>query len=315
MKIAIYAFDGVTLFHLSVPQMVFDEVARQNLGDWKAVLFSDRAGAVQTAEGYEIGGVSGLSASADADLIVLPSWTEGGRELGPGLRQALGRAHARGAVIAGLCLGAIAVADLGLLRGRSAATHWNAVEALERRHPDVVVDSTVLYIDHGDVLTSAGTASGLDACLHVVRSRLGAEAANQVARSLVVAPHREGGQAQYIQRPVPRQAAHDGVGAAADWALQNLGEDLGVDRLARAAHMSRRSFVRSFRDSMGSTPAAWVRSRRLDEARRLLETTSLSVDQVAAACGFGTPVTLRQNFRAAFGSTPSSYRRRFDARP
>jgi transcriptional regulator GlxA family with amidase domain len=314
MRIAVYAFDGVTMFHLAVPQMVFDEVARQGLGDWETVLFSDRAGSIVTAEGHRLGGVRGLAAAVGADIVVIPSWIDDGRDPRPAFRRAVVAAHARGAAVAGLCLGAIAVADLGLLDGRDAATHWNAVEGLAARHPGIRVDGSALYLDHGDVLTSAGTASGLDACLHMVRTRLGAAAANRVARSLVVAPHREGGQAQYIERPVPEEAAGDPVAAATSWALAHLDEDLAVDRLAGVAHMSRRSFVRAFRRSTGSTPAAWVRSRRLDEARRLLETTDLPVERISAACGFGTPVTLRQAFAAAFGSTPSSYRRRFDAR-
>ncbi|WP_197982423.1 GlxA family transcriptional regulator [Frigoribacterium sp. CFBP 13707] len=314
IKIAVHAVDGVTMFHLSVPQMVFDEVARLGLGDWTTVLFSDRPGSIVTAEGYTVGRVAGLAAIDDADLVVVPSWTDDGRELGPELRRALLAAHARGAALAGLCLGAIAVADLGLLDGRSAVTHWRAADGLAARHPGVTVDPTVLYLDHGDVLTSAGTASGIDACLHVVRTRLGAEAANRVARSLVVAPHREGGQAQYIERPVAPRAAADPIAVATAWALADLTADLGVDRLAAAAHLSRRTFVRAFRASTGTTPAAWVRSRRLDEARRLLETSDLTVYQVSAACGFGDPVTLRQAFVKAFGSTPTSYRRRFDAR-
>ncbi|WP_166789239.1 MULTISPECIES: GlxA family transcriptional regulator [unclassified Cryobacterium] len=314
MKIAIYAFDGVPMFHLSVPQMVFDEVSRQGLAQWETVLFSDRAGSIRTAEGYTLGRVMGLDAVLDADLVVVPSWIDDGRKIRPAFRATLLSAHGRGSTIVGLCLGAITVADLGLLEGRSAVTHWHAAGDLARRHPGVTVDADVLYLDHGDVMTSAGTASGIDACLHVVRTRLGAEAANRVARSLVVAPHREGGQAQYIERPLAHQAAADPIAVASTWALENLGEDLGVDRLAAAAHMSRRTFVRTFRNATGATPAAWVRSRRLDEARRLLETSDLSVDQIAASCGFGNPVTLRQNFAAAFGSTPSSYRRRFDAR-
>jgi len=315
MKIAIYAFHGVTMFHLSVPQMVFDEVSRLGLGEWQTVLFSDRAGPVRTAEGYTVGGARGLAAAHDADLVVIPSWVDDGRALRPALRRTILAAHERGATIAGLCLGAIAVADAGLLDGRSAVTHWASADGLAARHPRVDVDPSALYLDHGDVLTSAGTASGLDACLHVVRTRLGAEAANRVARSLVVAPHREGGQAQYIERPVAANSADDPIAAASAWALGHLDEDLSVERLATAAHMSRRSFVRAFRSSTGATPAAWVRSRRLDEARRLLETTDLSIDQISAVCGFGNPVTLRQNFVSAFGSTPSSYRSRFDARP
>jgi transcriptional regulator GlxA family with amidase domain len=311
VKIAIHAFDGVTMFHLAVPQMVFDEVTRQGLADWQTVLFADRAGSVRTVEGYVIGGAQGLEAVQDADLIVLPSWIPDGREPGPALRKALLAAHGGGATIAGLCLGAIAVADLGLLDRRSAITHWHAVDDLARKHPSVNVQADVLYLDHGDVITSAGTASGIDACLHVVRTRLGAEAANKVGRSLVVAPHREGGQAQFIERPVPQHEGDDPVGVATAWALEHLGEDLSVDRLAAAAHLSRRTFVRAFRTATGSTPAAWVRSRRLDEARLLLESTELPVEQVAAHCGFGNAVTLRQNFAEAFGSTPSSYRKRF----
>jgi len=315
VKIAVYAFDGATMFHLSTPQLVFDEVTRRGLAEWTTVLFSDRAGTIRTAEGYHLSGIGGAATAADADVVVVPSWSEDGRALGPVLRNTLHAAHDRGAVVVGLCLGAIAVADAGLLTGRSAVTHWRAVDALAARHPDVTVDASALYVDLGDVLTSAGTASGLDACLHLVRSRLGADAANRVARSLVVAPHREGGQAQYIERPVAQRVTDDPIAQSVEWALAHLNGDLGVDQLAAAAHMSRRSFVRAFRATTGATPAAWVRSRRLDEARRLLETTGLSVDQVSESCGFGNTVTLRQNFLAAFGCTPSNYRRRFDARP
>lgn len=314
MKIAIHAFTGVTMFHLSVPQMVFDEVARLGLAEWSCVLFSEEGDAIRTSEGYTITGIHPLSATVDADLLVIPSWVDSGREPSDSVRSTILEAHERGATIAGLCLGAIAVADLDLLRGRSAVTHWRSLDALAARHPEVSIDADVLYIDHGDVLTSAGTASGIDACLHVVRTRLGAEAANRVARSLVVAPHREGGQAQYIERPVAVRSTDDPIATASAWALAHLDGSLTIETLAGAAHMSRRSFVRAFRATMGVTPAAWVRSRRLDEARRLLEVTDLSIDQIAAACGFGSPITLRQNFMDAFGSTPSTYRRRFDAR-
>lgn len=314
MRIAVYAFDGATMFHLSTPQLVFDEVRRHGLGEWESTLFSDRAGSIRTAEGYTIAGVEGLSALADAEMVIIPAWERRGREIGSDLGEALRDAHGRGAFVAGLCLGAILVADAGLLAGRAAVTHWQAVDELASRHPDIAVDASALYLDLGDVLTSAGTASGLDACLHIVRSRLGADAANRVARSLVIAPHREGGQAQYIERPVPANISGDPVANSLEWALAHLATEIDVETLASHAHMSRRSYVRAFRAATGTTPAAWVRSRRLDETRRLLETTDLSVDRIADACGFGSPITLRQNFLAAFGCTPSSYRRRFDAR-
>ncbi|WP_250009766.1 GlxA family transcriptional regulator [Actinoplanes sp. M2I2] len=314
LRIAVYAFDGVTMFHLSVPQLVFEEVARQGLGDWHTVLFSDRAGAVRTAEGYTVGGVQGPAAAGKADVVVVPSWHEDGREPDPVLLRTLSRAHARGATIAGLCLGAIAVADAGLLAGRAAVTHWQAVDLLAARHPDIEVDPAVLYIDHGDVLTSAGTASAIDACLHLVRARLGAAAANRVARNLVVAPHRDGGQAQFIERPLPAHTSDESIGATLQWALRHLAEPLTVERLAAVAHMSRRTFIRAFQTSTGISPALWVKRHRLDESRRLLESTDLPIDRVAALCGFGSGVTLRQSFAAAFGTSPSDYRRRFDAR-
>lgn len=313
MRVAIHAFDGVTMFHLAVPQMVFDEVARQGIADWQPTVFGERAGRLRTAEGLAISGVRGLAAMDDADVVVLPSWHGDGRAPSPLLQRALVRAHARGALVVGLCLGAIPVAGAGLLSGRRAVTHWQAFELLGSRHADVELDPTVLYIDHGDVLTSAGTASGLDACLHVVRSRLGADAANRVARSLVIAPHREGGQAQYIDRPLPPHSDQP-IASVLQWALQHLDEPLPIDRLARHARQSRRTFLREFRSSTGTTPAAWIRAQRLDAARRMLETTATPIDEVAAACGFGSAVTMRQSFAAAYGTTPSSYRRRFDAR-
>lgn len=313
MRIAIYAFDGITMFHLAVPQMVFDEVTRLGLAEWETVVFFDRPGSVRTAEGLTLGPVQGLDAAADADLVVVPSWTDDGTRLPRPTERAVVDAHARGSVVVGLCLGSIAVAGAGLLAGRSAVTHWREVDRLAAAHPDVTVDADVLYVDHGDVLTSAGTASGLDACLHVVRTRLGAEAANRVARSLVVAPHREGGQAQYIEHPLPPRAEGDPMARLLEWAMGRLAEPLSIDRLAAQAHMSRRTFVRAFRASTGTTPSAWIRSRRLDAARRLLETTNLSIDQVAADCGFGSAVTLRQNFAGTFSTSPTDYRRRFTA--
>lgn len=311
MRVGIYAFDDVTMFHLAVPQMVFDEVARQGLGDWETFLFSDRPGTVRTAEGYRIGGVSGLAPAREADVLVMPSWFFDGRPAGAAVRKTLTTAHGSGATVVGLCLGAIPVVDAGLLAGRPAVTHWQAFELLAQRHPELALDESVLYIDHGDVLTSAGTASGLDACLHLVRSRIGATAANKVARSLVIAPHREGGQAQYIERPLPARSEDDAISRVMDWATHHLAESLPIERLAATARMSTRTFVRAFRAATGTTPATWIRARRLDEARRLLETADRSVDGIAVDCGFGSAVTLRQNFSATFKTSPSQYRRRF----
>ncbi|UMG92373.1 helix-turn-helix domain-containing protein [Nocardioides sp. TF02-7] len=227
------------------------------------------------------------------------------------LARRLRATRARGGQVAGLCLGAFPVVDSGVLEGREVVTHWAAVDELHRRHPGTRVDAAALYVDHGDVLTSAGTASAIDACLHIVRSHLGSSAAATVARHLVVAPHREGDQAQYVDRPVgdPGGAGH--LGPTIDWALHNLGGPLAVDALAAHARMSRRHFIRRFAEVTGTSPARWVLARRLDEARRLLESTTWPVARIAEACGFSSAVTFRQNFVSAYATTPTSYRQRF----
>lgn len=316
MRIAVYAFDGITMFHLAAPLLVFAEVRRLGPApDWQTRLWSDRAGSVCTAEGYPIGEVTGPETVDWADIVIVPSWPMPPRPIGAELKRQLRQAHARGAVIAGLCLGAFAVADAGLLDGRAAVTHWEAMPLLAERCPGTEVDSSVLYIDHDDVLTSAGTASAIDACLHLVRKHLGSAIATRVARYLVVAPHREGGQAQYIERPLARPATDNAIAEVLEWALTRLDEPLTVDRLADRARMSRRSFVRHFRQATGTTPARWILTRRLQEARALLETTDWSIDAVASACGFGSSATFRQNFTSAFATSPTAYRRQFASRP
>lgn len=312
MRIAVYAFDGITMFHLAVPQLVFGEVGRLGLATgWTTVLWSTTGGEITTAEGYRIGGLHGPDVTSDADLVIVPSWPETAPALDEDLRSILVGTHNRGAAVAGLCLGAIPLADSGLIAGRSAVTHWAAMDLLRQRHADIELESSVLYVDHGDVLTSAGTASAIDACLHLVRRYLGAEKANSVARQLVVAPHRDGGQAQYIERPVAPQPADDPIGQIQQWALAHLDEPLTVESLAAQARMSRRSFVRHFTETTGTSPARWVTQQRLDHSRTLLETTDHSIDRVAQECGFGSAVTFRQNFAASFAITPSIYRRQF----
>ncbi|MFF0818161.1 GlxA family transcriptional regulator [Rhodococcus sp. NPDC003318] len=312
MRIAVYAFDDITMFHLAAPLMVFGEVGRLGLAnDWETRLWSGRAGSIRTAEGYPIGDVGGPDTVDDADIVVIPSWPVTLDPTGEALRACLSRAHDRGATIAGLCLGAFAVADAGLLAGRAAVTHWSAMEQLAERQPESTVDTSVLYIDHGDILTSAGTASSMDACLHLVRKYLGSGVATRIARTLVVAPHREGGQAQYVERPLARPTAGSPIAEVLDWALARLDEPLPVARLADRARMSRRGFIRHFHQATGTTPARWVLERRLDAARVLLETTDRSIEDVAAACGFGSGVTLRQNFVAMYATSPSAYRRQF----
>lgn len=311
MRIAIYAFDGVTMFHLAAPQIVFETVARLGLADWTSTVISESP-RVRTAEGWSLGDLEALEAAQEADVVVMPSWHSDPREV-PAVTDMLRASHERGATILGLCLGAVPVAAAGLLDGRRAVTHWRAYPALGRIRPGVELDETALYVDHGDVLTSAGTAASLDACLHLVRRLLGTGPANAVARQLVMAPHRSGGQAQFIERPLP-DADHDALGQALAWALAHLDEPLGVQDLARLAAMSPRTLVRAFRRRTGTTPAAWLREQRLRQAQRLLESTDMAIEQVAYASGLGSPVTMRQVFARSMGVTPSEYRRQFRGR-
>ncbi|WP_415676813.1 GlxA family transcriptional regulator [Tsukamurella hominis] len=310
LQIAVHAFDGISMFHLSTPLIAFGEVGRLGLAsDWDTDIWSTGGGPVHGLDGVTIATADRAAARA-ADLLVFPSWPTDLPEPSADLLDEIRIAHARGAMIAGLCLGAFPVVASGVLDGRTATTHWASETALAQRYPAVTVRAEGLYVDHGDVLTSAGTASALDACLHVVRTRLGSTAATALARYLVIAPHRDGDQAQYIERPVP--AAGEGpIGIATSWALANLDAPLTVDDLAARVNMSPRNFARRFQESVGVSPAKWVLSRRLDESRRLLENTAWSIDRIARASGFASTVTFRQNFVRRYSTTPTSYRHRF----
>jgi len=312
MRIAVHAFDGITMFHLSAPLLVFGELGRLGLAaDWQTTVWTRDAQAVRTVEGVTIGDVSGPEAMDEADLLVFPSWPTGLPVADEELAARIRHAHERGAQVAGLCLGAFPVVDSGLLDDRVAVTHWAAAPQLAGRRPGVTVDPAALYVDHGDVLTSAGTASAIDACLNVVRSHLGSAVATTVSRHLVVAPHRDGDQAQYVERPLAEPGGVGHLAPTLEWASSHLEERLTVDDLARQARMSRRNFTRRFEEVTGTSPARWILARRLDESRRLLETTDWSIARISQACGFNSPVTFRQNFSAAYATTPTSYRSRF----
>jgi transcriptional regulator GlxA family with amidase domain len=243
--------------------------------------------------------------------VVVPSWRDPHEPAPEALRQALRRAHANGARLVGLCLGTFVLADAGLLDGRPATTHWAALDAFARCHPRVRLEPDVLYVDDGELLTSAGTAAGIDCCLHLIRREHGAEVANRIARRLVVAPHRQGGQTQYIEQPLPADPGDDRLRAVLAWALEHLDQRLGVDELASRALMSRRTFTRRFRRATGASVGDWLAHQRLARAQRLLETTDRPLDHIAAEAGFGSAVSLRQRFGAALGTSPSAYRRSF----
>lgn len=220
------------------------------------------------------------------------------------------RAVARGAWVLSICSGSFALADAGVLDGRRATTHWMYADTMAARYPKIDVDPGVLFVQDGRIITSAGTAAGLDACLHLLRQELGAEATNRIARRMVVAPQRDGGQAQFIDKPLP-VAASQSLAPVTDWMLENLRADLSVEQLAARAHMSPRTFARRFKADLGATPAAWLARQRIIHAQRLLERTDLGLDRIAWESGFGSAAVLRQNFVRVLGITPTAYRARF----
>lgn len=310
-RVAVVAFDGIRPFHLAVPCAVFGETADAEAPPFDLRVCAAEPGELRTQAGFGIAARHGLRTLAWADIVVVPSWRDP-RETPPGaLLAALRRAHARGALVVGLCVGAYALAEAGLLDGRRATTHWRWAAHFAERYPQVRVDPNVLYVDEGDVVTSAGTAAGIDCCLHVVRNYLGAEVASRVARSLVVPPHRQGSQAQYIEQPVLATARDTPLTKTLDWAARHLDASHDLDSLAARAAMSRRSFTRHFRQHTGTTVGQWLLAQRLALAQRLLETTAQPVERIAERAGFGSALSLRQHFAAALHTTPSLYRREF----
>jgi transcriptional regulator GlxA family with amidase domain len=314
--IAIVAFEGISPFHLSVPCIVFgDDLLKLGAPRYRLLICGEQIGPVATMSGFRIDVEHNLTRLGEADTVIVPAWCDPDERPSQALLQALRTAHARGARMVGLCLGTFVLAEAGLLDGRTVSTHWAWAVEFERNHPHVALDQNALYIDDGDVLTSAGTAAALDCCLHIVRRDHGAEIANRVARRLVVAPHRHGGQAQYIEKPLPTGGDQDRIGAAIGWAIEHLGEPLSLDRLASRAGMSLRSFTRHFRNKTGTTFTQWLLNHRLASAQRLLETGSCSIDHIAVMAGFGSTVSLRQHFTRAFSISPASYRRQFQKKP
>lgn len=313
-RVAVVAFDGIRPFHLSVPCAVFGEASDAGPSPFELRVCAAEPGELRSQAGFGIVARHGLRALAWADIVVVPSWRDP-RETPPApLLTALRRAHARGALVVGLCVGAYVLAEAGLLDGRRATTHWRWAAHFSARYPKVQVDPDVLYMDEGNVLTSAGTAAGIDCCLHVLRRRLGAEAASRVARFLVMPPHRQGSQAQYIEQPVLATTRDTPLTKTLDWAMRHLDAAHSLDSLAARAAMSRRSFTRHFRQHTGTTVGQWLLAQRLALAQRLLETTAQPVERIAEKAGFGTPLSLRQHFATAFHTTPSTYRREFRGR-
>ncbi|MFD9881723.1 GlxA family transcriptional regulator [Streptomyces alboflavus] len=322
-RVVVLALDGVIPFELGIPQRIFGR-ARNAAGErlYDVVTCSVRPpGPVRTDADYAILVEHGPEALAEADTLVVSA----SYELGPvyehgRLTDELAAALARlrpGARLVSICTGGYVLAAAGWLDGRPATTHWSSADHFQRLFPRIKVDADVLFIDDGDVLTSAGVAAGIDLCLHLVRRDHGTAVANEVARRTVVPPHRDGGQAQYIQRPIPEPQLATTTRARA-WALGRLDEPIQLRDMAEQEAMSVRTFTRRFREEVGVSPGQWLTRQRVERARHLLEDSDLSVDQVARDAGFGTAQSMRQHLQAALGVTPTAYRRTFraeDARP
>jgi transcriptional regulator GlxA family with amidase domain len=269
-------------------------------------------GPVRTSLGYDMMITDGLEPALTADLLVVPAH-DIDDDVHPEVVRVLKEAAARGAWILSICSGAFTLAKAGLLSGRSATTHWMHADRLARDFPDIAVDPDVLFVEDGNIITGAGTASGIDACLHLIRKELGASAANVVARRMVVPPQRSGGQSQYIATPIPECHSDSFAGVTA-WMLENLDQELTVDELAKRALMSPRTFARRFKADTGTTPGAWLNRQRLLRAQQLLEESSLQLDTVAAESGFGTAAVMRHHFSKTLNTTPAAYRRAFTVR-
>ncbi len=314
--IAVLAFNDISPFHLSVPCLIFEDHLWTRPYPYSLRICAGepaRKGGLRTTAGFAVQTSLTLRDAASADVLIVPSWRDA-QERPPGpMVDAVRAAHQRGATVVGLCLGAFVLAEAGVLDGHQATTHWSAIGAFSQRYPRVRLTPNVLYVDAdaGRLVTSAGTAAGLDCCLHLLRRWHGAEVANRIARRLVVAPHRQGGQAQYIEQPLHCAPGGDRLSDLLNWAVAHLAEPHTLDSLAARAAMSRRNFTRRFRALTGATVGQWLLGQRLAHAQRMLETTRQPVEAVAQLAGFGSAVSLRQHFSRAYHTSPSAYRALF----
>jgi transcriptional regulator GlxA family with amidase domain len=313
-EVAVLALPGTIAFELGLPhRLLGGAVDADERPLYRVRVATLDGGPVRTSAGYSITPEHDATLLETAATVVVPG-VQGGPAMADGrvpqeLRTALRGAAAHARVLS-ICTGAFVLAAAGLLDGRPATTHWMHAAAFARLFPSVRLDPDVLFVDDGDVLTSAGNAAGIDLLLHLVRRDHGSEVANRVARRNVVAPWREGGQSQFVERPLP-DAGDAGTAATRAWALEHLAEPLTLAGLAAHARMSVRTFTRRFREETGLSPLRWLAQQRIALARRLLESTDASIDRVAADAGFGTPASLRQHLRASIGVAPGAYRRTY----
>jgi AraC family transcriptional regulator, transcriptional activator FtrA len=309
--VAAVVYDGLCNFEFSCAAETFG-LDRPELGaDWyRFETVAGEPGPLRGNFGFSIEPDAGLSRLLEAGTIVVPGWKSVDAPVPPPLVGALRESYARGARLLSVCSGSTVLAATGLLDGKRATTHWMYIEQMRRMYPRVEFDPDVLYIDEGQIITSAGSAAGLDACLHLVRRDYGAAVANHVARRMVIPPHRDGGQAQYIERPVPGPRT-DHLSVLLASMHRNLGREQSIPDLARQCAMSERTFMRRFKQRTGMAPAEWMSVARVDRARELLENTRLPIEVIAAECGLGSAANLRHHFRRRLKVSPRDYRNCF----
>ncbi|WP_433343990.1 helix-turn-helix domain-containing protein [Micromonospora sp. CA-111912] len=315
--VSVLAYPGMSVFETGIVTEVFGLPRPELDRPWyDLTVCAEQPGPVPLLGGASLETPFGLDTFAAADTVIVPGVPDVTVDPSPDLVAALRLAHRRGARLMSICSGAFALAGAGLLDGRRATTHWRYADELRRRHPAVRVDADVLYVDLGDVLTSAGSAAGLDLCVHVVRQDHGSTVANAVARRLVTAPHRDGGQAQFIEAPVsPVAHDDDGVARSMDWALGHLAQPITVETLAARARMSSRSYLRHFARATGSSPIRWLIVQRVRASLAPLETSDWPVERIASLVGFDSPVTFRYHFGRIMRTSPAAYRRTFRTTP
>ena len=308
-RMAVLVLPGVIPLELGIATEVFGRDPHYDL----MVCTEDR-NVPASRSAFSVSTSAGLEALRRADTVIVPGYDDIDATLSPAVLKALSRAHARGARVVSICTGAFALAAAGLLDGRPATTHWRWTDELQRRHPLIEVLPNRLFVDDGDILTSAGMTTGIDLCLHLIRRDLGAAAANTGARVLVAPPQRQGGQAQFVEQLRP-QATGEHLGPLRDWMVEHLARPLDLDMLAAQANMSRRTLTRRFREETGVTPIGWLTDARIERARVLLETTTEPVEQIGRLTGLGAPASFRAAFHRRLGTSPQEYRSQFRHRP
>ncbi|MEM6161274.1 helix-turn-helix domain-containing protein [Erwinia sp. P6884] len=309
-SVAIVATEGFSTFHFSIPLILFgDTVTDKPL--FTRLICAEKPGLVWSKEGTAVRADYGFEALATADIVIVPFWDKIHEKPASSLLNALVTARENGASLVGLCLGTFVLAYAGLLDGHRAATHWEFEKDFQQRFPEVQLDVNVLYVEDNGIITSAGTAAALDCCLYVIRQRFGGRVANQVARRMVTPPHREGGQAQYIEHPVPHSTTDSRINRLLDYLRGNLQQSHDIDSLASKLSMSRRTLTRHFMKATGLSIGEWITAERLHRSQELLETTALPIEQIAGLAGFQSAITFRQLFRQKLGVSPAEWRKTF----